>query len=191
MENKNNFLYEFATLKKVNAVLSLMCTFLIIVHGLYDSIWMFCRGKMPLLPATIPLFLMLLVVLHAILCIVSAVVWGKNKKNKNEKFYRKENFKTIIQRASGMLMLLLLVFHVIGMNNHLNNRIFHSIIHPIFFLVVYVHIIISFSKAFITLGIGNAKSIKIINIIICFVCILLFIFSVIGLYSVMYGSWQG
>jgi hypothetical protein len=57
--------------------------------------------------------------------------------------------------------------------------------------VVYGHTAISFSKAFITLGIGNAKFIKVVDIVMTILCILIFIASVVGLYLVMYGRWLG
>jgi hypothetical protein len=77
------------------------------------------------------------------------------------------------------------------MGNHLVPKVLHSIIHPLFFLVVYGHTAISFTKGFITLGIGNIKVIKIVDIIITVLCVLIFILSIVGLYLVMYGRWLG
>ena len=88
-------------------------------------------------------------------------------------------------------MIAFLPFHIIGMNNHLSNHLLHSIVQPIFFLEVYAHTAISFTKAFITLGIGNAKFIKILDIVMKVFCLFLFIISLVGLYFVMYGRWLG
>jgi hypothetical protein len=85
----------------------------------------------------------------------------------------------------------MLPLHAIGMNNHLSPKILHAIVHPLFFLVVYGHVAISTSKAFITLGVGNAKFIKVVDIIMYIIFIVLFLSSLNGLYWVMYGSWQG
>ena len=49
-KEKGSFLYRVAIARKVNAVISLVCTFLILVHGGYDALWMFMRGKLPNLP---------------------------------------------------------------------------------------------------------------------------------------------
>ena len=127
---------------------------------------------------------------HIILSIATAIL-GSGGKDKDGRVYKKENIKTIIQRVFGVLIILLLVPHIIGMGNHLVPKILHSIIHPLFFLVVYGHTAISFTKAFITLGIGNAKLIKVVDRIIMILCVLIFIASIIGLYLVMYGRWLG
>ena len=58
----------------------------------------------------------------------------------------------------------------------------HFVFYPLFFTLVLVHIAISTSKAFITLGIGNARIIKRIDIAIRAVCLLTLIADVIGFY---------
>ena len=191
MANKTSKLYKIAKVRKVNAALSLVCTFLIIVHGAYDAVWMMLRGKISTLPAPMARALMVLVIVHIILSIVTAILGSGGKSEIKGKFYAKENVKTLVQRVFGALMVLLLVPHILGMGNHLAPKILHSIIHPIFFLAVYGHTAISTSKAFITLGIGNAKTIKVIDIVASILCILIFIASIVGLYLVMYGRWLG
>ena len=42
---KDNKLYKIAILRKVNAIISLVCTFLILVHGSYDALWMILPRK--------------------------------------------------------------------------------------------------------------------------------------------------
>ena len=189
--NKKSKLYKIAIARKVNAVISLICSFLILLHGCYDAIWMALRGKITTLPNPIARSLVIFVVVHAILSIVTAILGSGGKDKSNSKEYKKENIKTIIQRIFGVLIVLLLVLHIMGMQNHLEPKILHSIVHPIFFLVVYGHTAISFSKALITLGIGNAKFIKVVDIVMTILCILIFIASVVGLYLVMYGRWLG
>ena len=90
-----------------------------------------------------------------------------------------------------MLIIILTIVHIIGVENHLNPRILHIIIHPLFFLVAYAHMAISTSKAFITLGFGNAKTIKVVDIIMIIIGVILFIISTVGLYFVLFRSWQG
>lgn len=190
-ENNNSKLYKVAIARKANAVISLICSFLILLHGGYDAIWMILRGKITTLPKPIAMLLVIFVVIHIILSIVTLII-GKDRKNsKNTKLYKKENIKTIIQRVFGVLIVLLLVLHIIGMQNHLAPKILHSLIHPIFFLVVYGHTAISFSKALITLGIGSAKFIKVVDILMFILCVIIFTVSIIGLYLVMYGRWLG
>ena len=190
-ENKTKLLGKVAIARKVNAVISLICTVLILVHGTYDALWMMLRGKISTLPKPMAFVLMGLVILHTILSIVTAILGSGGKPNKKEKMYKKENIKTLIQRIFGILMVVMLTPHIIGMGNHLAPKGLHSVIHPIFFLAVYGHTAISCSKAFITLGIGNAKLIKVIDRIASILCVLIFVASIVGLYLVMYGRWLG
>ena len=188
VENKKSFLYKVAMARKINAGVSLLCTLLIVAHAVCDTIWMFCH-KLPTFPKVLSHVLVGLVALHAILSIVTAILGSGKKTNKQEKFYKKENIKTLLQRMTGMLMVVLLFAHIFGMKKWLVPHLLHTIIHPIFFLVVYVHTAISCSKACITLGIGNAKTIRIIDVVISIFFALLFVVSVVGLCLVMYGSW--
>ena len=191
MTNKQSKLYKIAVARKVNAVFSLVCTFLILVHSSYDAIWMMGRGLVPNLPKPMAFILMGAVIIHTILSVVTAILGSGGKSEIKGTMYKKENVQTLVQRIFGILMVLLLVPHIIGMGNHLAPKGLHSIIHPIFFLAVCGHTGISASKAFITLGIGNAKTIKVIDIVARILCILIFIASIVGLYLVMYGRWLG
>lgn len=189
-KEKMSLLYKVAILRKINAVVSLICILLILIHGSYDALWMFLRGKIDTISFPLPWILMGVVIIHAVLSILTAILATRGNK-KEGKMYKKDNIKTLLQRMLGMIMIVVLVFHIVGMGNHLNPKIFHSIIHPIFFMVVYVHSAISFSKAFITLGIGNIKFIKIVDIVSYIIFGVLFICSLIGLFFVMYGRWLG
>ena len=61
-------------------------------------------------------------------------------------------------------------------------QIVHAIVPPLFFLMVMCHIAVSFSKAFITLGIGNKKFIKCVDIGIKVICVITVIADIIGFY---------
>ena len=137
------------------------------------------------------IILMVFVIVHTILSIVNAILGSGGKSEIKGTMYAKANIKTLVQRMFGVIMVLLLAPHILGMGNRLAPKVLHSIIHPIFFLAVYGHTAISTSKAFITLGIGNAKTIKTIDIVMSILCILIFIASIVGLYLVMYGRWLG
>ena len=70
--------------------------------------------------------------------------------------------------------------------NHFQPKILHTIMHPLFFGVCSMHIAVSVSKAMITLGIGNAKTVKIVDIIIKILCAVIWIASVIGFYRCLF-----
>ena len=78
----------------------------------------------------------------------------KDKRKCNS--YPQLNISTIVQRATGIGMLLLLGLHIAGAATHFQPKILHSIMHPVFFAVSFLHIAVSVSKAMITLEIGNA-----------------------------------
>ena len=127
MENKEkgSFLYKVAIARKINAVISLVCTFLILVHGGYDALCMFMRGKLPNLPKPLAVILLWFVVIHVVLSIVTAILGSKGKTKKDEKMYAKPNKETLLQRVLAILMVLMLPLHIIGMGNHLNPKILH------------------------------------------------------------------
>ena len=55
---KQKFLYKLNNLKKINAIISLISTLLIVVHGGYGAFWMFFRGKISKLPKPLSIILM-------------------------------------------------------------------------------------------------------------------------------------
>jgi hypothetical protein len=87
---------------------------------------------------------------------------------------------------TGIFMILLLVVHIIGAANHFQPKILHTILHPLFFIIVLMHVAVSTSKAFITLGIGNFKVVKVIDIVIKIVCVLTIIAGIIGFYLCLF-----
>ena len=45
-----------------------------------------------------------------------------------------------------------------------------KIVHAMFYTIVLMHAAVSTSKAFITLGIGNAKFVKVVDIVVKVIC---------------------
>jgi hypothetical protein len=173
-------------LRKINAILSLICTVLIMSHAIFLSVWMLSRCSIAKSENPMPIILMILVVIHAIISIVLGILGHKNAEKRKCKEYPKLNVSTTIQRASGILMLLLLVLHIVGAQNYYQPKIMHAILHPLFFAVVLAHVAVSVSKAMITLGIGNAKVVKGVDVTIKLICIATFIASVIGFYLCLF-----
>ena len=61
-------------------------------------------------------------------------------------------------------------------------QIVHVIVPPVFFTLVMVHISASTGKALITLGIGNAKFVKIADVVVKIICLFTLIADIIGFY---------
>ena len=129
---------------------------------------------------------MVLVVVHAIISIVLGILGHKGAEKRKCKEYVKFNVPTMIQRISGVLMLILLVLHIVGASNYYQPKILHAVLHPLFFAIVLAHVAVSVSKAMITLGIGNLKAVKIVDVVVKVICILTFIASVLGFYLCLF-----
>lgn len=173
-------------LRKLNAILSLIATILILNHSIFLAIWMVTQGGIEKTETFLPRILVIVVVLHAIISIVLGVLGHKNAEKIKCKEYPKLNLPTILQRISGILIICLMVFHILGAKNHFQPKILHTILHPLFFIVVLAHVAVSTSKAFITLGIGNAKAIKIIDIVVKVICVITIIVSIVGFYLCLF-----
>ena len=133
-----------------------------------------------------PIALMVTTALHAVLSILLVIFGRKGAEKRKCKSYPKMNSSNIMQRVTGIGMLLLLGLHIAGAANHFQPKILHTIMHPLFFGVCSMHIAVSVSKAMITLGIGNAKTVKIVDIIIKILCAVIWIASVIGFYRCLF-----
>ena len=170
-------------LRKINAGLSLLATVLILDHAIFTSVWMLSRGSIPKSADFLPWILMGLTVIHALISIDLAITAHANAPKGNYKSYPKMNVSTIVQRISGILMMLFVGLHVAGATKLMQPpKAVHMIVPPLFFAIVLVHVAVSTSKAFITLGIGNAKTIKVVDAFMKVLCGLTLVAGVTGFY---------
>ena len=93
--------------------ISLICTVLILNHAIFLSVWMLSRCSIAKSESFLPIILMILVVIHAIISIVLGILGHKNAEKRKTNNYPKLNIPTIMQRASGILMILLLSLPII------------------------------------------------------------------------------
>lgn len=173
-------------LRKINAGLSLLTTVLLLDHAMFLSVWMLSRCSIEKSANTLPRFMMVAMVIHGALSIVLAILGHKGAKKVKVNTYSKLNIQTNIQRATGILMLLLIGLHIAGAMNHFQPKMLHAALHPVFFAVALAHIAVSTSKSLITLGIGNAKLIKIVDVVMKAICITTFIAAVVGFYLCLF-----
>ena len=170
-------------LRKLNAWLSLATTLMLFDHAIFHAVWMLSRGSVEKSANSMPWVMFMLMMLHAIISIVLAVLGHKGAEKKSVKSYPKMNKDTIIQRAGGVSLILFSVIHILGTAGGMEPpKIIHAIFPPVFFAIALMHVAISGSKAFITLGIGNAKFIKIVDIFIKIICLVTLIADVAGFY---------
>lgn len=173
-------------MRKINAAISLISTILILVHAIFYSVWMLFRAGFAKMSAYPSRILVVLMMVHAIISIVLAILGHKGAEKRKCNNYPKMNKQTYIQRISGILLILFIGLHIAGALNHFQPKILHAILHPLFFIIALTHVSVSTSKAFITLGIGNAKFIKIIDIAIKIICVLTIIACIVGFYLCLF-----
>ena len=76
-----------------------------------------------------------------------------------------------------------MALHVLGVVGITNPpQLVHAILPPLFFAFSLMHVAVSVSKAFITLGIGNAKAIKAIDIAVKMLCAVTLVADIVGFY---------
>ena len=191
-------------LRKINAGVSLITTILLLIHALSLAAWMLSRGSIPRIGSPVAWALAGAVVLHAILSIAIMISSHKGNKKSKVKAYPKMNVPTIVQRLSGILMLIGTGLHIADATGRLQppnvivagatgvaqqppqSSLGHAILPPLFFILVMAHIAVSTSKAFITLGIGNAKFVKRMDIAVKLLCAVTLIADIVGFYLYMY-----
>ena len=169
--------------KKINAVLSLIITVLIFAHAVSMALCMLSMGKIDRIPEPMSWALSGLVLLHAFICIYSAVAAHSGGEHKKSKSYPKLNRATNIQRISGLLMVVFTGLHVAGAAGFMTPpRIVHAIVPPIFFAIVMAHVAVSTSKAFISLGIGNARFVKRADVFVKVFSVLTLVADIVGFF---------
>jgi hypothetical protein len=171
---------NFMLLRRINAVISLLLSFLLIFHAGTLSVWMLSRCSIAKPADFFSFILMPLIVVHIVLSLIPAILAHKGTEKHPSKSYPKMNLPTVIQRATGILMIVLLPFHLTGAASHYQPKMLHAVLHPLFFAVIMAHTSISVSKALITLGIGGAKTVKIVNVIMRVLCMAVLVMGVIG-----------
>ena len=174
-------------LRKINAVLTLICTFLLLNHAVFIALYVFSQGRI-LNPLHAGAWVLVgACAIHAFISIdlaVSAHMEGEHRKCKS---YPKLNRATIFQRVGGILLIPLIALHIAGATGAMTPpKLVHSILPPLFFAVALAHVAISAGKALITLGIGSARAVRITDAVMKIFCALTWVVDVVAFY-VLYG----
>ena len=175
-------------LRKTNAVFALFTTILLLAHAISVAVWMFSKGRIiPIGGHTLPKVLIWVTVAHALVSIILMILIHKGNKKKIGRVYTKLNVPTMVQRVSGVLLIIFTWLHIAGAMGVITPpQVIHAIVPPLFFFLVMAHVAISTSKAFITLGIGSAKFIKTAGIATKVICGATLIADIIGFYLFVY-----
>lgn len=174
-------------LRKINAIISLLTTLFLLDHAIFTSVWMLSKGSVEQSAPIAPWILAGLVGVHAFISIYFAFSSHEEGENRKVKSYPKMNRVTIFQRVSGILLIIFAALHVAEASGAMQPpHIVHTIFPPLFFAIALAHTAVSTEKAFITLGIGNARVIKAVSIVVKLVCVITLIAAIAGFYLYMW-----
>ena len=170
-------------MRKINAVVSLLTAVLLLNHGIFNAVRMISRGTIEKSVTFTSWILFGLMLAHAVISIDLAISAHSETEKQKNKSYPKLNAATIFQRISGMVLIVFAGLHAAGAAGFMTPpKLVHAILPPLFFTIALAHVAVSTSKAFITLGIGNAKFVKAVDIVIKVICAATLIAALTGFY---------
>lgn len=162
-------------IKKLNSIVSLLCCVSLLGHFVTMTKSMMtgwynlgvCKNLAHMTGLTVSIHVCLVLIIFFFI-----------HDGSNLSLYGKENMKTIIQRASGLVIMLMVHFHVKNYGFIMSDepfmmieRIRICVMEIVFFASIFAHLSTSFSKAFISLGlISDCKKINILDIVIRVFC---------------------
>ncbi len=161
-------------LKKINAVLALITTAFLICHLGYNLVTYVLFYYNPVLSMISGILIATCFVLHGVLA-VFIVIHSHDSKTVE---YKKLNLRTVIQRITAAVIMVLLPFHALEMallSKNIGNAFYVvlEVLRFAFYLSVMLHVCLSFSNALVTLGLlGDMKKKKILDRILLVVAIL-------------------
>lgn len=184
-------------LKKLNAILSLATLASLLVHLIY-SVYAYLRFYYnPELTKTFSLIVMVLTCLHAVLGMGIVFLSGDGSRLSD---YPKQNVRTILQRVSAALIFPLLFLHtktfdlLRGFAEKGAWFPFYLMIfvEVCFFGTIILHVAVSITRAFITLGwLQSEKTMRILDRVIWVICALAFIVSAVAIIKTQLAMFAG
>lgn len=163
--------------KKLNARLSLLTIFFLLIHEGYQLYAFITFYYNPALSMASGISVAVCLVLHVILSVISVISLHDSK----TVVYKRLNIRTVIQRISGVLLLVLLPLHIFTMpllklSVGGAGYVLTEAVGIIFYAAVSCHAALSFSNALITLGLlSDIKKKRVIDIVALVFFALLFI----------------
>lgn len=171
--------------RRLNAVVSLLTTLLILFHAGFHAAWMLSGHTIPKtqMATVVSWALCGAMVIHAIISIDLLISHAMESKGKGGKKYAKLNVQTVFQRISGALLIPFSALHIGGTVGPVTPPpAVHATVPVLFFAVALAHASVSTGKAFITLGIGDAKTVKVVNTVMRVICGAILVAAAIGFY---------
>lgn len=179
-------------LKKINTIIALIIVFTLLGHIVTTMIFLLNGFRIELLNNIFARTTYALFLLHIL---ISIYVLFKHDAKPITVKYPKESKRVWIQRASGVVMIILLHAHISQMVMVLKQipiedagKIKFCVINIMFFAAIFVHIAVSFSRAFISLGImTEIETIEKTDRLVRILSLLAFIAMTVALISFIAG----
>ena len=169
--------------RKINAGLALISTLLLMGHAILHAVWMLSRGRIAINAGFMPWILVGTMLAHVFISIDLAISAHTNSQKRKCNNYPAMNVSTMIQRVSGILLIIFTGLHIAGtMGITQTPPMVHAIVPPLFFTLTLAHVAVSTSKAFITLGIGDAAFVRRVDVVTKVICVATLLADVIGFY---------
>ena len=170
-------------IKKWNAVCSWMLTLFLLGHMLTMSIPMLTGGQDYSDCQILEGGIVATVLIHVVLCIVS---YYPRRGILNFHRYRKENWRLITQRISGIVILILLYPHMRVLHLIISGASFSGgakflvlVTEILFAGAAFLHLSVSFSRSMLTLGLlRNDRMEKLVDCVTWIICGLLMVLTV-------------
>ena len=170
-------------IKKWNAVCSWMLTLFLLGHMLTMSIPMLTGGQDYSDCQILAEGIVATVLIHVVLCIVS---YYPRRGILNFHRYRKENWRLITQRISGIVILILLYPHMRVLHLIISGASFSGgakflvlVTEILFAGAAFLHLSVSFSRSMLTLGLlRNDRMEKLVDCVTWIICGLLMVLTV-------------
>lgn len=180
-------------MKKFNSIIALIVVFTLIGHILTTLIFLLTGFRIELLNNIFARSTYVLMLLHIL---ISIIILIKNHDAKPGPVKYPQNvYRVLIQRASGIVMILLLHAHISQMVIVLRElpmepigKLRFCIINILFFASIFLHIAVSFSRPFISFGwMVNTATIKKTDKTVSVLSIICFVVIVASLISFIVG----
>ena len=170
-------------IKKWNAVCSWMLTLFLLGHMLTMSIPVLTGGQDYSDCQILAGWIVATVLIHVVLCIVS---YYPRRGILNFHRYRKENWRLITQRISGIVILILLYPHMRVLHLIISGATFSGgakflvlVTEILFAGAAFLHLSVSFSRSMLTLGLlKNDRMEKLVDYVTWIICGLLMVLTV-------------
>lgn len=167
------------SVKKINAGFGLAAVVLLLVHVAYSISAYLLFLYNPLITKVLGYSFAVIVVAHILLSVIN--VYGKHD-TASVRYYPKANIGTILQRTSGLLILLILPIHIKTGSWIMGHQVGRAglsallVAEVVFWAMVMTHVAISLPRALITLGwLATEKGKKRLDIVMQILCAALFV----------------